>query len=280
MDIAALASQLLHLKNLSIKKIGEGFCNEIFEIDDKFLLKIMKPNLPKDHYELNTLPVEASIITHLQKLSPTLLLPTVLAISEEHQAYVYTKIEGVPLEEYIKDNDPMRYLDFLVDTIAHIADLTQTLNARVSLYHDTNTNWKWYNNRYEEMTAYLNADEEKNCRPVFDAFIACKKIERMPYAVHNDLHGGNIIVDPNSGDIQGIIDFGDFCMADMHKEIWNTAKIAPELALAVGDALILRGFPLDTAFIRQCATISALFEHRSKQRFQAKFAHLRSLGLV
>ena len=174
----------------------------------------------------------------------------------------------------------MRYVDFLVDTITNIANLSEALATTIPLHLDTSTDWKWYDNRYNEMKAYISTDEEKNWRQVFEAFIASKKVERTHYAIHNDLHGGNIIVDPSSGDVRGIIDFGDFCMADMHKEIWNTAKIAPELALAVGDALISRGFSLDPEFIKQCATISALFEHRSKQSFQAKFAHLRSLGLV
>lgn len=280
MHISFIASQLLNLQNPSIKKIGEGFCNEIFEIDNTYLLKIMKPDLPKDHYELNTLTAEANIITHLQELLPPLPLPKVLAISEEHEAYAYHKVEGVTLEEYIKGKDPVRYVDFLVDTITNIANLSEALSATIPLHLDTSTDWEWYDNRYKEMKAYLSEEEEKNCRPVFDAFIASKKVERRPYAIHNDLHGGNIIVDPSSGDVRGIIDFGDFCMADIHKEIWNIAKIAPELALAVGDALILRGFPLDETFIKQCATISTLFEHRSKQSFQAKFAHLRSLGLV
>jgi len=280
MNISVLASQLCNSKKPSINKIGEGFCNEIFEIDNRYLLKVVKPDLPKDHYELNTLTVEASIIKNLQELQSSLPLPKVLAISEEHEAYVYQKVEGVTLEEYVKGKDPMRYVDFLVDTITNIANLSEALATTIPLHLDTSTDWKWYDNRYNEMKAYISTDEEKNCRQVFEAFIASKKVERTPYAIHNDLHGGNIIVDPSSGDVRGIIDFGDFCMADMHKEIWNTAKIAPELALAVGDALISRGFPLDPVFIKQCATTSALFEHRSKQSFQAKFAHLRSLGLV
>lgn len=75
---------------------------------------------------------------------------------------------------------------------------------------------------------------------------------RLEYGMHNDLHGGNILVDPATGRLTGVIDFGPvyYFPEQELKEYFSKQMFAGDLGGRVGQVIAQRGVSLDTEAAR------------------------------
>ena len=160
------------LKYKKISEINEGVSSEVFDVDDKYILKINKKHQFKN---------EVKALKMLKNID----IPSPLLIYHKGSVLVYTKLSGSNLKE-IKF-DPLIYIEF-----GKILKKIHSLKAENSYLFDYDKNM-------------LDKALDLNIPNSVKTFLTEYKLQRKNSLVHGDPARGNVLTDGKK--ITGIVDW-------------------------------------------------------------------------
>jgi serine/threonine protein kinase len=141
----------------------------------------------------------------------------------EENFLVYKKIPGSPLISYAFYRLGNKQRSKLILEVAQfLSELHKALQPEeIASLHLTKSDWPWSIEKLQEHRHHLH--ENKDLLDVFDNIMDIYQEElAVPAAatlIHNDMDIKNIIVDPLTGQLRGIIDFTDVAFDDVHLDV-------------------------------------------------------------
>ncbi|MEV1172161.1 aminoglycoside phosphotransferase family protein [Nonomuraea sp. NPDC049784] len=206
-DIRTLLSR--HLPDYqvrSIRQLGQGLDNLVYEVNDELLVRRNKATTPEENRQ------EAARLAALRGLSP-LPVPEVLFADDESGVIAYHKLPGEPLNRHPVD-DPRRLAEplgeFLTalhaaspDTMRDLAPLD--VYPAPTLLQDAELD-------YRDVERHVPEQQ----RPLVERFLR-EPPPGEPRSLrfcHNDLGAEHVLVDASAGTITGIIDWTDAAITD------------------------------------------------------------------
>lgn len=193
----------------------EGADHSVLEINHTWMCKSSKT--PEGVALLHR---EVQLLRMLQgKMTTAVPLP----LHYEENFLVYKKIPGSPLIAYSFYRLGNKQRSKLVFDIAQfLSQLHTVLTAEeIASLNLTKSNWPW---SFEKLQAHSHhLDNNKDLADVFDSIMKIYEEEAaVPFQstlIHNDMSIKNIIVDPLTGQLRGIIDFTDMAFDDPHLDV-------------------------------------------------------------
>ncbi len=200
------------LKIEKIKKIGEGDTYVAFLINDHYLFKQAKADegraqLRKEVLLMENLSGKFSIST-----------PRFILVSPDYHFGCYEILPGISFDEYLAENEltktnAKQVVTFLTTLHAMDPGTMQDGILPVMNYFEE------YEQDYEFLKkltlTFFSKKQKEIILEKYESYLSFQKnFEYKPELIHNDFSFNHIICDPFSGDITGVIDFGDAAMGD------------------------------------------------------------------
>lgn len=188
----------------------EGSDHSVLEINYTWMCKSAKTQ-----EGIVSLDREVQLLTMLQGKIAT-QIPVPLYYTENF--LVYKKIPGSPLIAYAFYRLGHKQRSKLVLEIAQfLSQLHKALTPEeIASLNLAQSDWPWSFEKLQEHRHHL--DDNKDLAEVFDSIMNIYKDELAvpfePTLIHNDMSIKNIIVDPLTGQLRGVIDFSDIAYDD------------------------------------------------------------------
>ncbi|MBP6869339.1 phosphotransferase [Candidatus Babeliales bacterium] len=188
----------------------EGLDHSVIEINHTWMCKSSKT---EDGIAL--LAREAKLLKMLQgKITTRIPEPVVY----EDNFLVYKKIPGSPLFSYMFYHlGKKQQTKLIFDVAEFLVQLHQALTpAEIESLGLAKTDWPWSVEKLQAHRHYLQDHQEM--LEVFDNIVKMYEVQAgLPFQqalIHNDMSMKNIIVDPLTGQLRGVIDFTDVAFDD------------------------------------------------------------------
>lgn len=191
----------------TITEINAGFNNDLFDIDNKYIIKVCG-NDKEDKFEKeNQFYIENSNSTHIPKLYKYDNTKTIVDSVYE----IISKIEGKSLYYYwYKMNETEREA-----VIKELIDILKEIHkSKCEPYNWTNYIKSQIQNYYKETKKYFSTEEQKLIERSFTNCDEYLKDNKFAF-IHNDLHFDNIIKNDKG---LYLIDFNDAIVAPIDYE--------------------------------------------------------------
>lgn len=195
-----------------VEKIGEGDTYVAFLINDHYLFKKAKAlegclQLKKEVVLMNSLTRSFSIS-----------IPQFALVEKNYWFGAYAILPGLSLSEYLERNEftkthAEQITSFLATLHATSSKIVQDCTLPVMNYFDE------YSQDFEYLkeipTTFFSKKQQEIILEKYTAFLSCKNnFEYTPVLIHNDFSFNHILCDSHSGNITGVIDFGDAAFGD------------------------------------------------------------------
>lgn len=191
-------------------QVRQGSDHEVIEINHIWMCKSAK-----EEQGIAALAQEARVLKLLEgKISTKIPVPVYVS----DNFLVYKKIAGSPLIPYAFYRFGAKTQSRLIFGVAQfLHELHNALTQEEIAFLDIKpTDWPWSVEKLESLRPLLQ--DNQMMVDVFDSIMKVYKEERsavyMPALIHNDIAFSNIIVDPLTGKLHGIIDFTDVAYDD------------------------------------------------------------------
>jgi aminoglycoside phosphotransferase (APT) family kinase protein len=201
------------IPDFSIKTIDEkqGDEHRVIEINSTWIFR-----LPKSLDVCKHVSVEVQLLKALEN-KITLPIPKVVYYSKDDYIFGYKKIPGVPLfREIYMQLTPAEKKQFANDFAQFLCELhtriplvaARNIAVPFTTIRLTDADWPL---KPAELQHKLSPKIEPSLQATFNTFI--KEYQRIVQSsqpvmvVHNDLHSDNILIDPKTKRLSGIIDF-------------------------------------------------------------------------
>ncbi len=208
----------------------EGSNHSVLEINHTWMCKSSKTQ-----EGIALLDREVQLLKILQ-VKITIQIPVPLHYEENF--LVYKKIPGSPLISYAFFRLGNKQRSKLILEFAQfLSQLHTALNPEeITLLQLKKSDWPWSFEKLQEHRHHL--DENKDLLEVFDNIMNIYQEElAVPCAatlIHNDMNIKNIIIDPLSGKLRGIIDFSHVAYDDPNLDLRMRRHSPIEFAKSVG----------------------------------------------
>ena len=209
---AIIASAFPQFRGLRVRLLDEGWDFRVFEVDGTWVFRF-----PKHDKGVTKLRMELQLLSTLGEWV-SLPVPTYEHIGESSKGSSrpfagYRKIPGIPgdLSEMVDLPTIARQLgSFLGKLHAFPVDRATKAGVREETSTATHRRDKSIEESDRITDLPVDADRlrhylERNAPPPLDG---------VPKLVHNDLWAEHILIDPRSGEVSGIIDWGDAVIGD------------------------------------------------------------------
>ncbi len=242
-----LASDFPKLNIESVKLIGVGWHHVALEVNGNIIFRLPRELHVKDLSI--TVSYETEILRRLQnKLS--VAIPDPQYIAPDKSYFGYPKLKGEILEKAVdgfEDNDRQQLLKDWVDVASTIhtkitVDEARELGVPEFDGFDTSMAEKVFN---------LEGIDQKIvdfARIMIERVKSIDKAEQHWVFIHNDLQFHNLLADPESKRLSGIIDWTDVCVAPVAREFATGELMKGDLLRQAADLYEKKtGFRIDTA---------------------------------
>ncbi|HZG14922.1 MAG TPA: aminoglycoside phosphotransferase family protein [Candidatus Bathyarchaeia archaeon] len=203
-----------------MERIGSGQNNVIWQIGSDLIFRF-----PKYEKGIEQLRLEVKLLDCIAKhVSLKVPLPIYHAFDTDHETYAfmgYAKIEGEPLTtdrfHRIGNKDARRRI---ADQLGGFLMKLHSIDSSSCLY-DMDTRyapleaWKaLYDRIRAKLYPFMTVKARTWTDSHFTNFLSLQKAEITPSIIHGDFGTSNILYDPLSNQITGIIDFGSAGIGD------------------------------------------------------------------
>lgn len=224
-----LTTDFPNLQINSVKFIGSGWHHDAVEVNGDIVFRIPRFDHASDNTD-ESVGYETAILKLLRgKLK--VAIPDPLYIAKDMSYFGYPKLEGElladkwdTLSKEEKDRIIEQWVDIIID-IHKTIDLKTAQDLYVPLFTDpadplNETAYKIHEVKgldpvvYEFADKVLALNDGIGKNPVQDTLI------------HNDLHLFNMLVDPDTHELTGVIDWTDVCIGPLEREFccWEWEK--------------------------------------------------------
>ncbi len=169
----------------TITEVNAGFNNDVFDIDDKYIIKVCGNGKKEKFEKENLFYIENSNSTHIPKLYKYDNTKTIVDSVYE----IISKIEGKSLYYYwYKMNETEREA-----AIKELIDIFKDIHkSKCEPYNWTNYIKSQIQDYYKETKKYFSTEEQKLIEQSFTYYDKYLKDNKFAF-IHNDLHFDNII---------------------------------------------------------------------------------------
>ena len=193
-----------------VRPLGEGWDNVVWAVGDDLVLRVVKD--PDPAVKRETVERDVALLGFADRHS-TLLPPRVLAADPEAGALLTTRVPGVAAAEAGHVDAPA-----LADDLAGFLSALHAVDAASAaevVRPDPDSAETWLEQVGEEYAAVADRVAADLRGPV-EAFLAAGPPPPAEHLVfcHNDVRDDHLMVDPASGRVTGLIDWGDAVLGD------------------------------------------------------------------
>jgi aminoglycoside 2''-phosphotransferase len=198
----------------------DGQYNDVLVVNEELIFRFAK--VP---HAIKTLEREVIVLRYLQP-KITLPIPNPIYINTETEtvgeAFVgYSMIQGIPLwrnnyQQISDHNVRQKMADQLAGFLKEIHQVPIDEIPIELEIEDKPEYWaEMYKKIKEKLFSYMRSDAKREISEHFETYLLeLKKYEFIPKLRHGDFGTGNILFDPDSQKIAGIIDFGGVGVGD------------------------------------------------------------------
>ena len=199
----------------------------------------------------------------------------------------YKKILGAPMTKAVIRS---RHIERLGKELGLFASELHSIRPPKSpLFPEHKDDKRYWLNFFQKVRRlaypFLDAGTRKKAERFWPRFIDhISKVRFAPLLIHSDLSGGNIIIDPSTGALNGVIDWGNAKVGDPARDFMGVFAMSPrlgEVALANYD-LESSGFKerIDFYHIAEAFEDIVIGSLESEERFRRRFIGegLRHIG--
>jgi aminoglycoside phosphotransferase len=191
----------------------------VFDLKNQFILRI-PDRVFRNHKGVQLIQNEVKMLFHIQRyISIPIPEPIYVSIDPDCPFMVYEKIDGIPLSKCFKKISKNKRIKIAGDigqflTELHSKKICQ--NALLNNIVEDNFSCKKYREEWKKFfdkiqtTIFhlMNLTQKKWIINLFNSFLTVEKNFNFKYSIiHGDFDISNILVDPNSFKITGIVDF-------------------------------------------------------------------------
>lgn len=215
----------------------QGMEHYVLDINDNWICKIAKD-------QTEGLKIENKVLRFLEGKIKT-NIPNVAYY--EPGFLIYRKLAGIELSNELYENLNPAQKDRLADDLAIFLQELHTINpVAVQALQLPWCDWPWPAQKLLEQANLIHDPEvQKLFNQFMPNYIAIKP-SINPVLIHNDLNSRNILIDPKTGALSGIIDFTDVAFQDVYFDLRIRGNCVPELVEAVAQKYAqLIGIKLD-----------------------------------
>lgn len=240
-SIRALAARLSGDPAAPVAHLGEGWDNVVWSVGPDLVLRVRKEGSAQER----ALAVQHDVdLLHFAARHSTLTAPEVVAVAPFDGALLTTRVPGVAAADAAPD------LPALADTLAvfltalHSVPLAEAAEVVAPDPDDAATWLREVGEEYAEARDAVPPD----LRPAVEAFLAAAPpapAHRLVFC-HHDVRDDHVMVDPASGLVTGLIDWGDALLGDPALDLATVlADFGPDVYARV---LAGYGVPLEAGF--------------------------------
>jgi aminoglycoside 2''-phosphotransferase len=208
-----------HYGNLSehqTELFRDGFDHAVIVVDGKTAFRFAK-----NQEYLDKMPIVSAFLREFAPLTPTTVpIPEIL----NHQGVTYERYEflpGKPLKQELSSKFSTANLAGVAKVIGSFLTTIHSfpVERAVELGVPRNDPLKDWQDRYEAVKQHvfpvLNDEKRQSIAALFEILLLLLKNNDMPMKVtHFDIKPDHVIVNPDTQEISGIIDFGDMKIGD------------------------------------------------------------------
>lgn len=222
--VEVLENEIPELEIHSLELISTGWDNLVADINGEWIFRF-----PRTESFISTLEREKKLLARLHECV-TLPIPYYEFDGKETLFVGYRKIKGIALEDDIYLTLSENEKNAIAQTMAQfISQMHHAVSAEEAL--------EWGYPEYQLPISWIETSLLGTLSPEVDCIVqealkySKKQQPLWQVLIHNDLHGGNLVIDPYSHQINGIFDFSDAVVADYTVEFGKLYNIHPELAV-------------------------------------------------
>lgn len=263
-SLRALAARLSGDPSAPVAYLGEGWDNVVWSVGPDQVLRVRKQGSAQER----ALAVQHDVdLLHFAARHSTVTAPAVVAVAPFDGALLTTRVPGVPAAEAAPD------LPALADTLAALLTALHSVPATVAAEvvapdpDDAATWLREVGQEYAEARDAFPAD----LRADVEAFLAAAPpapAERLVFC-HHDVRDDHVMVDPDTGLVTGLIDWGDALLGDPALDLATVlTDFGPEVY-----ARVLGGYavPLEEGF-------ESRVRHVARRRMVEDLAYRARIG--
>ena len=204
-----LAARLAGDASLPVSRLGEGWDNVVWTVGDDLVLRLRKDGTPEERAD--AVQHDVALLGFAARHA-TVRVPEVVAAAPEDGALLTTRVPGRPAVDVAPD------LPALATTLAELLTALHAVphaDATAVVEPDPDGAEEWLRVIGEEYAAARDGVPPDLREPV-EAFLATPPpapATRLVFC-HNDVRDDHVMVDPASGLVIGLIDWGDAVLGD------------------------------------------------------------------
>jgi len=213
----------------SIKPLKSGWDNFVLEINKTYIFRFPK----KEAFNLNK---EIKILDYL-KGKITLEIPCYEFVGKTIKYVGYKKIIGKPLLENTLKSLNAKERNILANDVAkffyefHSALLL--INYRKFKLEKDSQSWRPLVIKKNVINKIKNQELSTFIENSLDKYLELSKDKTNLVIAYNDLHGNNMAFDKKLGRLNGIFDFSDVAIEDIHREFCSLFSLDQELTISI-----------------------------------------------
>jgi aminoglycoside 2''-phosphotransferase len=207
-----IVSRFPQFRGKPVAFLDEGWDFRLFEVDGRWLFRF-----PKRKMSISKLNMERKLLSGLGE-QVSLPVPKYEYYDRSSPSSVqpfagYRKLPGLSGDLAEKVDRPLvaQQLGRFLYTL-HTYPLLEAIKAGVQEERDALANWR--NKALDGLKRIVDLKADPDRLHQFLTHNSPTPFERMPKLVHNDLSAEHILINPRSGSVAGIIDWGDAVIGD------------------------------------------------------------------
>ncbi len=194
--------------------IGEGLENVAYEVNGELIARFSKEPDPASRAVL--VEQEARVLAAVAQISPV-RVPEPRFIDAGQGCIAYLKLPGVPLQD-LPAARRAEYGPDVADTLGDLLNVLHELPVEqfAALVETDDQPLDGWLSDTAAFYATVSAAVPPAHHPAIEAFLAAAppKADYTPVFSHNDLGIEHVLVDPETGIVTGVIDWGDAAIVD------------------------------------------------------------------
>jgi len=207
-----IAETFPQFAKLRVELLGEGWDFRVFEVGERWLFRF-----PKHETSVTKLNMEHKLLAGLHEWV-SLPIPYYEYYGQSRarsgQPFAgYRKLPGVPGDraEMVDRPQVARLLGLFLDTL-HTYPLNRAEEAGVREEMDMVAHWR--NRAFEGLKKIVDLEVDTHRLQQYLASNSPSRYEGTPRVVHNDLWTEHVLINPDSGSVNAVIDWGDAAIGD------------------------------------------------------------------
>lgn len=240
-----------------MRRLGEGQENVAYEVNGSLIVRFTK------NADRLIVEREAALLTAIGRVSP-LPVPVPMFVDGVEGCLAYRRLPGVPLLE-LAPSVQQRFALYTASRLGEFLAAVHAISVRelaALVELDTQPLSGWLADAQDEYVAVVD-HVPVEYRPTIEAFLTAPPPAPSGNVVvsHNDLGIEHVLVDPERGEISGVIDWSDAAITD---PAYDLGLILRDLGPGALDAALASytrpevGLPERTAFYARCSVLEDL----------------------